>query len=316
MMPEKKISPFVSVVFPNFNGGNFVIKVIDSILSLNYPTERFEIIIIDNGSSDNSPETIKSRCASYIDSKKIKLIELDSNVGAPAAYNIGIKNADENYDYILKLDNDLILDKNSLAELIKSGESDVKIGIVGGKVFYFSEKERLHLIGSKLRPFYGGGIGIGKYKLDRNKYNKNLELDAVNGCMMLVKSSLINEIGLMDEKYFLYFDDLDWSLRAVRKGFKSIYCHNATAFHNTSPPYKRFQSRNWLHYAVYNSFYFMRKNYTGLDRLIFLIATHLRVLHYIVGIFLNNNIFKQIYLLKTVFSSYSKGMAYLWIKES
>ena len=315
MMPEKKIFPFVSVVFPNFNGGHFVIKVIESILNLNYPTQRIEIIIVDNGSSDNSLETIKNKCISYVVSKKVKLIELDSNVGAPAAYNIGIKNADENCDYILKIDNDLILDKNALAELIKSGESDVKIGIVGGKVFYFSEKERLHLIGSKLRPFYGGGIGIGKYKLDSNKYNKDLELDAVNGCMMLVKRSLINKIGLMDEKYFLYFDDLDWSLRAIRKGFKSVYCHKAKAFHNTSQPHKRFQSKNWLYFAVYNSFYFMKKNYVSFDRLIFLLAIHIRILFYVVGILLNNNIFRQIKLLNTVFSSYFKGMEYLWKKE-
>jgi GT2 family glycosyltransferase len=307
-------SPFVSAVIPNLNGGDFVLRAIDSILNLNYSPQRLEIIIVDNNSADNSLQRIKEAFAPQIDSKKLKLIELDSNLGAPAAYNVGINNANKNFEYIFKLDNDVILDKDSLTELVNCAESESKIGMVGGKVFYLSDKKRLHLIGSRLRAIYGGGIGIGKYKLDNQRYAKDLTMDAVNGCMLLVKKSLIDEIGLMDEKYFLYFDDLDWALRAQSKGYQSIFRHKALAYHNTSLPYKRFRSKTWLYYAIYNSFYFMKKNYTGMDRFLFLLATHIRLLCYMFGVIRHNNLSKQRDLLKVVFDSYWRGMRYLWKK--
>lgn len=310
-----KTMPFVSIIMPNFNGGDFVIKAIESILNLDYPDDRFELVIIDNGSSDNSRQDIKREFTSRFNSNKLRLIGLDSNVGAPAALNTGINNANKDYDYILKLDNDIILERNSLIELVRCGESSSLIGMIGGKVFYFSDKRRLHLIGSRLSPFYGGALGIGKYKLDNNQYNKNLELDGVNGCMMLVKRELIDRVGLMDEKYFLYFDDIDWGLRAMRSGFKSVYCHNAVAYHNTSLPHKRFQNKNWLYYAIYNSFYFMKKNYSGFNRFIFFIATNMRILYYILGVLVNNNIFRQKELLKTIFSAYGNGIVCLGKKE-
>jgi GT2 family glycosyltransferase len=171
------------------------------------------------------------------------------------------------------------------------------------------------LIGSKLSPLYGGGIGIGKYQLDNNSYNKNLELDAVNGCMMLVKRQVIDKIGLMDEKYFLYFDDLDWGLRAQRNGFKSIYCHKAVAFHNTPKPYKRFQSSRWLYYAIFNSFYFMKRNYSGVNLFLFFISAHARIIYYTFGMSSNNNISCQWGLVRIIGKAYIEGMRYLWKKE-
>jgi len=315
MTLERNIYPYVSIVFPNFNGGDFITKAIDSVMALNYPDECFELVIVDNNSSDNSVKMIKEKYSPFLDSKKIKLIKLSSNVGAPCAYNKGIGNSKREYGYILKLDNDVILDRNSLKEMIKCAEQDNTTGIVGGKVFYFSDKKRLHLVGSKISPFYAGGRGIGKFKLDTEAYNKNLELDAVNGCMMLVKRRLIDEIGLMDESYFLYYDDLDWSLSASRNSFKSIYCAKAVAFHNTSFPNKRFQSKTWLYYAVFNSFYFMQKNYKGLSRIVFFVAIHLRVLMWVHGILFNNDISKYPALFKTVSTAYLKGIKRLFKKN-
>ena len=309
---KKNTLPFVSIVIPNYNGGPFLMNLIDSILHLEYPADRYEVIIINNNSSDGSLEALKSRYPSFIADNKIKLIESTVNAGAPAAYNMGINKADKAYDYILKLDSDMVLTRDCLMELIKCGGSGPKIGFVGGKVFYYSDKTKLHLIGSRLSPFYSGGIGIGKCKSASSLYDKDREIDVVNGCMMLVKRAVIDEAGLMDENYFLYFDDLDWTLRAMRKGYKSIYCSKALAYHNTSEPYKRFQNKKWIHYAVYNGFYFMKKNYKGIDRAIFLISMHIRILAYFYGIMRNNTFFKQIELVKALALAYCGGLKYLW----
>ena len=157
--------PFVSVVFPNYNGGNFVLKTVDSLIGLNYPPGSFEIIIVDNGSTDGFLKSMKQCYAVEIMNKKIKFIELEKNFGAPFAYNIGIKNSSGNSELILKMDNDLILDKDCLTELVAPFESGKNVGVTGGKVYYYSQRNRIHLIGSKISPFYAKS-GCGKRLLD------------------------------------------------------------------------------------------------------------------------------------------------------
>lgn len=301
-------TPFVSIVFPNYNGGNFILKTIDSLINLNYPYENFEIIIVDNGSQDYSLHLIKQCYAKEIENSKIKPIELPKNIGAPSAYNIGIKNSCKECQFVLKMDNDLVLDRNCLNALIEPFKNNRDIGITGGKVLYYSLKNRIHLIGTMISPFYAGGRGIGKYKLDNKKFDREIELDAVNGCMMLIKKEVFDKIGLMDENYFLYFDDIDLSLRAKRAGFRRVYCYKARAYHNTSLPNKRFQSEKWLHYAIYNSFYFTKRNYKGISRLIFFFAINIRIIGYAVGVLLNNKLSFQKKLLITIFNSYKKGL--------
>lgn len=307
---------FISIVLPNYNGGNFVLKTVDSLMGLAYPDDRFEIIIVDNGSTDGLFELIKQHYAVEIKSEKIKFIELGKNFGAPYAYNTGIKKASLNSEFILKMDNDLILEKDCLNELKAPFENDKRVGVTGGKVYYYSQKNRIHLIGSKISPFYGGGIGIGRFKLDNKKFDRQLKVDAVNGCLMLIRKDLLERVGLMDENYFLYFDDIDLSLKIKSAGFKQVYCYKARAYHNTSTPDKRFQSEKWLHYAIYNSFYFMKKNYRGLNRCVFFLAINFRVGIYIFGVLKNNKADKRISLLFTILDSYKKGLKCLWKKES
>lgn len=305
--------PFISIVFPNYNGGDFVLETMDSLLKSDYPDDCYEIIVVDNVSTDESLQLIKHRFGEQIKRRKIKIFELSKNVGAPAAYNLGIKNSRSGYDFILKMDNDLVLEKDCIKELVKAFESDKNIGATGGKVLYYSQRDRLHLIGTKIRPFYAGGRGIGKYKLDNKRFDIPLYPDAVNGCLMLIKKELLEKVGLMDEKYFLYFDDIDLSLRAKRYGFKQLYCYKARAYHNTSIPAKRFQSARWLHYAVYNSFYFMKKNYHGIDRFIFFLSLNFNMIRYACGILLNNNKFNLKYkLLCILLKSYFQGLSLLF----
>ncbi len=306
--------PFVSIVMPNFNGGGFVVETINSLIGLDYPPERFEIIVVDNSSTDDSLKAVRKEYALYIDSGRLKVIENDANRGAPAAYNTGIKNADSNYDYILKLDNDIVLDRQALLELVKCAESDPKIGMTGGKVFYYADRKRLHLIGSSLSPVFAGGIGIGKNIPDNADFNRDRLIDAVNGCMMLVRRELIEKVGLMDERYFLYYDDLDWVLRARSKGFKNKYCHKAIAYHNTSQPEKRFQSQRWLYYAIFNSFYFMKKHYGGFSFFVFFIADHIKIFYYLLKVLLNNSARRK-ELVKVIIKAYTEGIGSLWKKE-
>lgn len=312
-MPTIK-KPFVSIIVPNFNGEEIIQESLTSFLRINYHQDCFEIIVVDNGSTDNSRNLIRKNFGQEIAAHKIKLIELPKNLGAPAAYNAGIRNAREDFAYILKTDNDIFLDKECLKNLVSCFDCDTNIGIVGGKILYYQNRKLIHLIGSKISPFFAGGRGVGKFKIDHGQYSRKLELDAVNGCMMLVKNEVIERIGLMDERYFLYFDDLDWSLRAKAAGYKMVYCPAAFAYHKTPYPQQRFQSERWLYFAIYNSFYFMRKHYSGCQRLIFFMALHLNVLRYILGVFINNPFGSYGKFLKVIFQAYLKGQKSIFSK--
>lgn len=301
-------TPFVSMVFPNFNGGEFIIKTINSLKDLNYPPECFEIIIVDNGSSDGSTEAIKNNFAKEINSNRIKLIELGKNAGAPFAYNTGIKNIDKKSQFILKMDNDIILDRDCLRQLLAPFRRFSDVAISGGKVLYYTENDRIHLIGTSISPLFAGGRGIGKYKIDNNRFDKDFRIDAVNGCLMLIRKGLFEKIGLMDENYFLYFDDIDFSLRAKRKGLKQMYCYRARAYHNTAVPKKRFQSERWLHYAIYNSFYYMKKNYQGCSSFIFFLAINANMARYMFNVLLHNHLKDSKRLIGLMLDSYKKGM--------
>lgn len=311
---KNKEIPFISAIFPNYNGGEFILETIKSLLESAYPYSCLEIIMVDNRSTDESCSLVKSHFANQIKEGKIKLIELNRNAGAPYAYNMGIKMAKADYDFILKIDNDLIVEVDCINELLKPFFDSPDIGVTGGKVFYYSQKERLHLIGSRISPFFAGGRGVGKYRIDHNKFNVPLYFDAVNGCMMLIKREVFEKVGLMDENYFLYFDDIDLSLRATNAGFKHFYCYKARAYHNTATPNKRFQSKRWLRYAIYNSFYFMKKNYKGMDVFIFFLAINLNMARYIAGVILNNKFNMCKNLLNVIFSSYADGLV-LFLKK-
>lgn len=145
--------PFVSIVLPNYNGKEDTLECLESLEHLNYPKEKLEIIVVDNGSQDGSQKKIldffsstgvtrqalvylKADALSTQNFARLRLIQNKKNFGAPAAYNQGIAVASKNYDYIWKLDNDVIVDKNSLFELVEFAENNKKIGMVSGKIYF------------------------------------------------------------------------------------------------------------------------------------------------------------------------------------
>ena len=119
--------PKVSIIFPNFNGGNEPLECLASIQKLNYLKEKIETIVIDNGSSDGSDIEIKKRFP------KVKLIKNKSNLGFAKAINKGINKATGNFIFVTN--DDLVFEKNSLKKLIEYARLHDEIGVIGGKIF-------------------------------------------------------------------------------------------------------------------------------------------------------------------------------------
>jgi len=232
----------LAVIIVNYNSNEVLENCLQSIFKAELPF-KYEILIIDNA-SEKSPDYIINK---YPD---VLLIENDKNVGFAAANNIGISKSEGKY--ILLLNPDTIINENSLLPMINYLDGHKDVGIVGCKIFLLNgEIERsTHSFPTLLKEFvhanefikqiFGYGTFLGK-ALARLFNFKSLEsywphdsireVDHVTGACMMVKREAINKVGLLDEAFFLYNEEVEWSYRMKLAGLKSVYLPKPNIIH-------------------------------------------------------------------------------------
>ena len=186
-------------------------------------------------------------------------IQTGENLGFAEGNNVGIKYTlgKDNFEYVWLLNNDTVIDSEVLFEMVKSIENFIKIGMVEPKIYIYNEPYRLWSAGKKNFPLIGISKRIGAEKIDNKIYNKQEEKDSLNGTALLVRKRLIEEIGNLDEKYFTYFEDSDWSLRAHRAQWKLLYNPKARIWHKSSLGMRPITS----YYFTRNCLLFTKKYY-------------------------------------------------------
>lgn len=285
MKPTKN----VVIIILNWNRWQDTIECLESVYQIEYTN--FSVIVVDNNSQDPSLQKIRDYCSGKlkvesdffeynaenkplkmeeyaegetpleINSTDLILIKNKDNYGFPGGNNVGIRFALQNLDpdYILLLNNDTIADRSFLKELIYSGESNRNVGILGPKIYYYDKPEVIWSAGCYISWKSARGIQIGSDELDQGQYNKEKEVEYVNGSAFLIKTGVINKIGLMDETYFLYFEESDWTLRANKDGFKSLYVPEAKIWHKVSRSGGGISKPIGLYYITRNRWIFMQK---------------------------------------------------------
>jgi GT2 family glycosyltransferase len=210
----------VSVVIPNWNGKRFLAGCLDSLLTQNY--ERCEIIIVDNGSHDGSVEFIKTNYP------QVELIQFEHNTGFSVAVNAGIRAS--RGEYISLLNNDTVCEPNWLSELIAALKKHPEIGSVGCKMLAYDDRTLLDGAGDGYRR--GGLPGrIGHREKDSGQFNEPRYILGACGGAAVYRRCLFEDIGLFDEDYFAYLEDVDLGLRAQSAGFKCLYVPSAVMYH-------------------------------------------------------------------------------------
>ena len=254
--------PFVTVVVASYNRKYIINESIQSILSQDYPAEYFEVIVVDNNSTDGTVSEIKGLFSTDIERGRLKLLDLKLNSGSSGSYIEALKVINKNWKYMLKMDEDVILDKKCISELVKEAEKSEKNTFVGGKVFYFQDKEKLHAIGADLKSYYAIAKGIGVNEENHEKFSSPRTLDALNGCMVLISKKVLDEIGWFDKDYFLYYDDHDLMFRSKKKGNIHRFTPEAIGYHDTKTGSKnKYANKQWLYYSTRGSLLFLRKNF-------------------------------------------------------
>ncbi|MBU1298073.1 MAG: glycosyltransferase family 2 protein [Bacteroidetes bacterium] len=219
--------PLVYIIVLSWNGKADTLECLSSLKELVYPNYR--VLVVDNASSDGSAEEVKSQFPD------VELIVNKENLRFAGGNNVGIEYAvSKNADYILLINNDTIVDNNFLSELVRTAESDNEIGMVGPKIYYYSEPNRIWYAGGKIELWKGWLSHIGVRELDNGQYNQTKETDFISGCCLLVKSEVIKKVGLLDTAYYIYGEDVDWCVRASRAGYRLMYEPKAIIWHKLS----------------------------------------------------------------------------------
>jgi GT2 family glycosyltransferase len=257
------MTPIVSIIILNWNGLEDTIECLESLKKITYPD--YNVIVVDNASAGNDLEVIKQR---FGDS--IHIIENDKNYGYTGGNNIGIRYALEHTqpDYLLLLNNDIIVSPDFLTALVHAAKNDASIGIVGPKTCYYDFPDRIQSAGLKVSMWTGQSSHIGIKQIDNGQYNQRREVDSLMGCCLLIKNNVIKKIGMLDESYFCYWDETDYCARAREAGCKVMYVPQAKIWHKAAikekvwhkNPVTRKASSTMYYYMARNNFKFMRRH--------------------------------------------------------
>jgi GT2 family glycosyltransferase len=183
--------PKVSIIVLTWKSYEVTRDCLFSLRKLDYPA--FEVVLVDNGSADDSAERLASEFT------EIRLIKNERNLGFPGGNNVAIRDAMERKPgYLLLLNNDTVVAPNFLSELVNVAESDDRIGIVNPKILYFEPSDRIWFAGGFYRPWSSFGKVRGVNRRDVGKYNETREISFVTGCTFLIKTAVVHQFGLLD----------------------------------------------------------------------------------------------------------------------
>jgi GT2 family glycosyltransferase len=209
----------ISVIIVNYNGQDFLSDCLDSLLKSDY--SNFEVIFVDNNSSDNSIEIVKNKFP------QARIIINKKNLGFARANNVGIKQASG--DAYLLLNNDTIIHPELISVLSKELFGSEQIGIVGPKIYFLEKGKKPET--QKIIWFAGGKINwqkteslhIGRDKRDNDYVDDKKEVDFITGCALMVKKEVVDKIGLLEKRFFMFYEDADWCQRAKQAGYRVFY---------------------------------------------------------------------------------------------
>jgi len=213
-----------AIIIVNYNGLEYLSDCLTSLLNLDYSKEDYKIFLVDNASTDDSLGYVKNNFP------EIEIIEIQKNLGFAGGNNIGLEKVlAENFDYVCLINQDTISDSGFLKELVKTAETDEKIAAVQPRIMLYPEKEKVNSLGNSIH-FLGFGFCSGGYQ----KFAGNLEPKEIayaSGAAVLIKTSVLKQIGLFDPDFFMYHEDLDLGWRMRLAGYKILVVPSAVIYH-------------------------------------------------------------------------------------
>ena len=263
------VNPKVSIIILTTNALAMTKEQLTDVAKLGAKGLDVECLMVDNGSRDGTEDAIKNY---KLPNMKYKFIQSGANLGFAGGNNVGIKDAvGRGFDYIILMNNDLILPKDIVTKLVDFMERNPKVGLASPKMYFakgyefhkdrYKESERGKVL------WYAGGIldknnvystHRGVDEVDKGQYDETGETDFANGACVIIRREVFEKIGYLNASFFLYWEDADFSQRAKRAGYKVMYFPETCMWHKVSastggsgsPTNDYFLTRNRFYYAM------------------------------------------------------------------
>ena len=253
-------SPKVSVIIVNWNNFKDTAGCLESLRKVNYPN--FEVMVVDNGSAGDDTNLLRQGFGDFI-----KLIVSDRNLGFAGGCNLGIKDAlTRGAEYIALLNNDTVVAPDFLEAMVNVARSDRKLGVAGGKIYCYELPETIWFAGGILNYRTGSTPVRGSGETDKGQFEEIVEVDWICGCYMFITRDALQAAGMLDARFFFGWEDVDFCVRAARKGFKILFIPGSKIWHKGFGVEKRERLTGMpVYYATRGQFLLMDKHFTRLQ---------------------------------------------------
>jgi len=255
MIQNKKIA----IIIVNWNQFELTYACINSIKKCTY--NNYQIILVDNGSHDDSGLKLKEIFPEII------YMQNDKNIGFTGANNLAIKHAlIKNFEYLMLLNNDTVVDLNFIEYMLQTFKKDKKIGAVQPLILFYDNNEIVWNFGGKFDKISGRVVTMNK-GIDISRIIKSKYTEWISGCCFMVKNDVIKKVGLLDDYFFVYYEDADWSIRIKNAGYKLGLNFKSKIYHHEGASWKSKKKNKegvispFTHYLnVRNHIYFIKKH--------------------------------------------------------
>jgi GT2 family glycosyltransferase len=215
--------PLVVTVILNTNRRDDTLAVLDSISRSDYPNHK--VIVLDNASTDGSVEAIQAVFPA------VSIIMLERNLGYAGNNNVGIEAAlKQGADWVFVLNEDTILAPDCISRLVEAGSEQDRVGIVGPMVYHNNEPNVIQSAGGQIDHSWRARH-LGQNEPDRGQFSATHTVDWISGCAIMVRRAVIEQIGALDTRFFYYWEETEWCLRASERDWMILHVPQAKLWH-------------------------------------------------------------------------------------
>lgn len=244
-------APRVSLVVLNFDGRHYVRALLRSLLAQTH--RELEILVVDNGSTDDSADVAERE----FPDPRLRVLRLGANRGFSAGNNAGIRAATG--DYVMLLNNDVVLEPDCVAQLIAAAPRFGRFGALAPKILWLHRPEYIESVGTMCTAD-GTGFNHGIGHIDIGQFDRSERVFGACFAAVFFRRAVFEEVGFLEESYFMYYEDTDWNFRANRRGFPVFtvpaavvrHVHSGSLRHTAAERKRLFLNRNWVRFGLLN----------------------------------------------------------------
>lgn len=291
------LQPAVAILIINWNGYALTKDCLESLKALDYGN--FKTVLVDNGSIDGSGEKLKNEFP------EIELLASPENLGFTGGNNLGLQWVlDHLFDYVLLLNNDTVVEPGFLDPLVSFLEQNPDYGAVQPKIMLEAERDKIWNAGGGYFKWLEMTWSVGIGKTDEGQFDQEKDTPWITGCAMLIRSAIIRKAGLLDNRFFAYYEDVEWSFRIKKSGFKLRYLPQSKIFHVAGGSSKKIKTKEGIvppiihYYRTRNHLFLIRKHANPLSFVLSLLYQTAKNASFILYLGLNGRFQKVKAILK------------------